>query len=69
MHIFLELKILAGQNRIGKDLKVKIPEETEPKKARICVVFASPKNLRVRRGPCGGWEVEVERGGFLRGGM
>ena len=63
VHIFHKFKILTGQNRIGKDLKVKIPEETEPKKARFCV-FASPKNLRVRRGPWGGGEVEVERGRF-----
>ena len=73
MHIFLKVKMMTGWNRIRKDLKVKITEETEPKKVRFGV-FASPKNIRVRRGSCGGEEVEVGRwrwggGGFLRGGM
>ena len=79
MHISLKFKILTGQNRIGKYLKVKIPEESSRKMLVFCV-FASPKNLRVRRGPWGGGEVEVERGRlpyvaacrslgrFLRGG-
>ena len=63
VHIFLKFKILTGQNRSGKDLKVKIPEETQTKKTRFCV-FCFAENIRVRRGPCGGGEVEVEKGRF-----
>ena len=58
MHIFVKFKMKTCQNRTGKDLKVKITGEIEPKKAFFC--FA--ENFRVRRGSWVGGEVEVERG-------
>ena len=69
MHIFHKFKIMTGQNRIGNDLKIKITEEIEPKKARFGVFCFAEKSSRAER-PLGRWGGGGgEREGVLRGGM